>query len=112
MRRREFITLLGGAATWPLPAYAQSRNHIPRIAVLWHAASADGEAPYFGCLVEGFESLGYREDKIAFEHRFPNEKPELFSAMAAELVSLKPDVLIAVGGAAPYAKRATPTLPI
>ena len=46
------------------------------------------------------------------EHRFPNEKPERFASMAAELVSLKPDVLLAVGGAAPYAKKATATIPI
>src|SRR5205085_6545731 len=88
MQRREFISLLGSAVTWPLAARAQSRNHIPKIAVLWHAADAEGEAPYFGSLIEGFASLGYGEDKIALEHRFPNEKPELFSAMAAELVSL------------------------
>jgi putative tryptophan/tyrosine transport system substrate-binding protein len=112
MRRREFIAGIGGAAAWPLVARAQSRNRVPRIAVLWHADSADGEAPYFGSLIEGFEGLGYSKNKIEFEHRFPNEKPELFQSMAAELVALKPDVLVAVGGAAPYAKRATATFPI
>jgi putative ABC transport system substrate-binding protein len=54
----------------------------------------------------------YTERKIVFEHRFPNEKPELFAGMAAELVASEPNVLIAVGGAAPYAKRATATIPI
>jgi putative tryptophan/tyrosine transport system substrate-binding protein len=112
MRRRALITLIGGAVAWPVLARAQNRHRIPRIAVLWHAASADGEAPYFGSLIEGFEGLGYTEHKIAFEHRFPNEKQELFSAMAAELVASEPDVLIAVGGAAPYAKKATATIPI
>ncbi len=112
MRRRDLINLIGGAAAWPVVARAQSRNRVPRIAVLWHAASADGEAPYFGSLIEGFEGLGYTKGKIEFEHRFPNEKPELFQSMAAELVALEPDVLVAVGGAAPYAKRATATLPI
>jgi len=112
MRRRDLINLIGGAAAWPVVARAQSRNRVPRIAVLWHAASADGEAPYFGSLIEGFEGLGYTKGKIEFEHRFPNEKPELFQSMAAELVASEPDVLVAVGGAAPYAKRATATLPI
>jgi putative ABC transport system substrate-binding protein len=112
MRRRAVIAALGGAAAWPLVARAQGKNRIPKIGVLWHAASAEEEAPYFGSLIEGFRSLGYREDQLVLEHRFPNEKPELFASMAAELVSLKPDVLIAVGGAAPYAKKATATIPI
>lgn len=46
------------------------------------------------------------------EHRFPDEKPELFTSMAAELVSLKPDVLVGVGAAAPYLKKATSTIPV
>ena len=46
------------------------------------------------------------------EHRFPNEIPELFARMAAELVSSKPDVLVGVGVAAPYLKQATGTIPI
>src|SRR5262249_16874739 len=50
--------------------------------------------------------------KIELIHRFPNEKPELFRAMAAELVALAPDVLVGVGGAAPYVKKATSTIPM
>ncbi|MFZ0421593.1 MAG: ABC transporter substrate-binding protein [Xanthobacteraceae bacterium] len=111
--RREFVTALGCAtATWPLAALAQGPRRIPKIGVLWHAGSAEQEAPYFGSLIEGFRSLGYAEGSIALEHRFPNEKPELFASMAAELVSLKPDVLVAVASAAPYAKDATATIPI
>ena len=113
MKRREFITLLSGAAAvWPLAVHAQGQRTIPKIGVLWHAANAEEETPYFGSLIEGFRSLGYGEGRIALEHRFPNEMPELFASMAAELVSLKPDVLVAVGGAAPYAKKATATTPI
>jgi putative tryptophan/tyrosine transport system substrate-binding protein len=112
MRRREFIAGVGTAAVWPVVARAQKQNRIPKVGVLWHAANADEEAPYFGSLIEGFRGLGYGDDRIALEHRFPNEKPELFASMAAELVSLKPDVLVAVGGAAPYAKKATATIPI
>jgi putative ABC transport system substrate-binding protein len=113
MQRRKFITLLGGAAAaWPFAVHAQGQRTIPKIGVLWHAASAEEETPYFGSLIEGFRNLGYSEGRIALEHRFPNEMPELFASMAAELVSLKPDVLVAVGGAAPYAKKATATTPI
>ena len=112
MRRREFITLLGAAVAWPLAARAQGQNRIPKIGILWHAASAEEEAPFFGELIQGFRNLGYVEGGIVLEHRFPNELPELFTSMAAELVSLKVDVLVAVGGAAPYAKKATTTIPI
>jgi len=55
MRRRALITLIGAAVAWPVLARAQNRHRIPRIAVFWHAASADGEAPYVGSLIEGFE---------------------------------------------------------
>jgi putative ABC transport system substrate-binding protein len=115
MRRREFITLLGGAvAFWPLAARAQQAGKIPRIGVLWHAGSALEEQPYYKALLEGFAALGYIEGKnIKFEHRFPNETPELYTRMAAELVSLNVDVLVASGNnAAPFAKKATATIPI
>jgi putative tryptophan/tyrosine transport system substrate-binding protein len=96
----------------PFYAQAQSAGKIPRIGVLWHAGSALEEHPYFESLLEGFKGLGYSKDRIVFEHRFPNEKPKLYNQMAAELVALKPDVLVAVGGAAPYLKRATSEIPI
>ena len=113
MRRRDFLNSIAGTAiAWPIGAYAQQARRVPRIGVLWHAGNAEEEDPYFGSLVEGFRSLGYGEDRIVLEHRFPNERPELFASMAAELVSSKPDAVIAVGGAAPYAKKATATIPI
>ena len=109
MKRREFITLLGGAAataTWSRGAPAQ-RAGIPTVGVLWHAASAEEEGPYFAALIEGFRALGYVDGRnIKFEHRFPNEMPERFRSMAAELVSLNVDVLISVGNAAaPHGKK-------
>jgi putative ABC transport system substrate-binding protein len=85
---------------------------VPKVGVLWHAADPDGEWPYYGCLLEGFEELGYGQGKIEFIHRFPDEKPEKFQSMAAELVALAPDVLVGVGGAAPYVKKATSTIPM
>ena len=113
MRRRDFIAASGAAiVVWPGRAAPQTQKRRPRVAVLWHAANAEEEHPYFGELIKGFRELGYGEGRITLEHRFPDEKPELFSSMAVELVSLKPDVLVAVGGAAPYAKRATETIPI
>jgi putative tryptophan/tyrosine transport system substrate-binding protein len=61
MRRREFITALGGAAAiaaWPLAAHGQ-RAGLRRIGVLWHAASAEEEAVYLGALREGLADLGH-----------------------------------------------------
>jgi putative ABC transport system substrate-binding protein len=112
MKRREVMSLIAGAAAWPVMARAQERRRVPKVGVLWHAADEDGEWPYFGCLHDGFEELGYGSSKIELIHRFPNEKPEKFQSMAAELVALAPDVLVGVGGAAPYVKKATSTIPM
>ena len=99
----------------PLAARAQQpTKKTPRVGVLWHAGSAEEEAIYLGALVEGLKGLGYIDGKtIALEHRFPNEQPERFVSLAAELAALKPDVLIAVTQqAAVAAQRATTTIPI
>ena len=115
MRRREFITLLGGtAAAWPLPSRAQHRKAMPRVGVLWHAANAIQEEEYLGALTKAFQELGYFEGKnIELHHRFPAERPERFRALAQELAESKVDVIVAVTGlGAKEAKRATATIPI
>jgi putative tryptophan/tyrosine transport system substrate-binding protein len=112
MNRRNLLALIAAAAASPILAQAQERRGVPRIGVLWHAGNAREEAPYFEALIEGFEALGYTSGKIEFEHRFPDEKPELFEFMAAELVALSPDVIVGVSSAAAYVKRATSTIPI
>jgi putative ABC transport system substrate-binding protein len=115
MKRRKFIALIGGvAAAWPLAARGQPTKKMPKVGVLWHAGSAEQEAPYFGSLLEGFKSLGYVEGRnIRFEHRFPGEIPERFKSMGAELVSSGIDVLVLVGNnAAPYANDLTTTIPV
>jgi putative tryptophan/tyrosine transport system substrate-binding protein len=113
MRRREFITLISSAIVAPRLAHAQA-SKVPTIGVLWHAGSADEEGDYYTGLLEGFRRLGYVDGRtIQFEHRFPNEKAELFRSMAAELVALKIDVLVTVGTqTAPYARDATDTIPV
>src|SRR5580765_3041690 len=115
MRRREFIALLGSAAViWPLAAHAQKAARIPRIGVLWHAGSAEEEGRYYSGFIEGLRDLGYTDgSNIILEHRFPNEMPDRFRNMAAELVSMNVDVLVSVGSqTAFYAKSATTTIPI
>src|SRR5262249_18170667 len=115
MKRRDFITLLGGAtALWALAARAQQTKRIARIGVLWHAGSAEEEAVFLRPLVEGIAKLGYVEGQnVIFEHRFPAEQSERFKAMAAELAQLDLDVLVTSAPAASYAaKAATSTTPI
>ena len=116
MKRREFITIVGGvAAAWPLAARAQqSPNKIPVVGVLWHAASAEEEDVYLSVLVKAFNDLGYVEGKnIHLEHRFPAENPDRFRTMAQELVDLKPDVIIAVTAiGAVDIQKLTSTIPI
>ena len=112
MKRREVMALIAGAATWPIGLRAQQHGRVPKVGVLWHAADADGEWPYYGCLLDGFGELGYAPGKIELIHRFPDEKPDKFQSMAAELVALAPDVLVGVGGAAPYVKKATSDIPV
>src|SRR6516164_7191510 len=99
MRRRQFITLIGGAAAaWPLAARAQqSSNKVPVVGVLWHAGSAEEEDVYLSVLVKAFNDLGYVEGKnIHLDHRFPAENPERFRILARELVDAKLDAIIAV----------------
>ena len=117
MDRRAFFPLFGAAlaalAALPLFAHAQTRR-TPRIGVLWHAGSAEEEGAYFTGLRQGFRDLGYVEGRnVHFEHRFPNELPERFRSMMAELVALQVDVLITVGTqTAPYARDATSSIPV
>jgi putative ABC transport system substrate-binding protein len=68
--------------------------------------------PYFKALIEGFAALGYVDGHtITLHHRFPNETPEFFQRMAADLVALNVDVLVSVGNvASPYARNATETI--
>jgi putative tryptophan/tyrosine transport system substrate-binding protein len=112
--RRDFITLLGSTAfTWSLAARGQQAGKIPTVGYLWHAGSPQEEVPYFGALQEGFARLGYADGRnIKLEHRFPNETPERFKSMAAELVSLNVDVLMGGAVASPYLRDATTKIPI
>jgi putative ABC transport system substrate-binding protein len=116
MRRREFITLVGGAATtWPLLAGAQQG---PKFAWIGLLTEGSLENPVvranFGAIRKGFGQLGYLEGKtITFEERGADAMVERLPAMAAELVRLKVDVLIVLATqAGRVAKRATNTIPI
>jgi putative tryptophan/tyrosine transport system substrate-binding protein len=113
-RRREFITLLGGAAVaWPLAARAQQPTKIARIGILG-LASAVAAAPYVDAVRAGLHDFGYIEEKsLIIEYRFGDGNYERLPNLAAELVHLNVDVLVTF--AAPgtqAAKSATSTIPI
>jgi putative ABC transport system substrate-binding protein len=115
MKRREFLLLITAVATSPQVASAQSSvNRVPRVGVLWHAASEEEEAVYLGAVRRGLSDLGYVESKnIILENRYPAENPERFISLATELVALKVDILVAITRpAALAAQRATTIIPI
>lgn len=114
MRRRDFITLLTGAAAafLPLPLRAQRASNIPRVGVLLYD-TPQGD-PSVGAFHRGMRELGYVDGQnIAYEYRFAEGRLERLGSLAAELVALKPDVILALGGdVAPDAIKATQTIPI
>ena len=111
MRRREFITLLGGAAAWPLAASAQ-QGKLLRIGALV-LTSADAQS-LGRALREGLRELGYAEGQnFAFEFRSADGNTDRLPELAAELVRLPVDVIVATfTPCALAAKQATTTIPI
>src|SRR3984893_12802521 len=117
MRRRDFITLIGGsAAAWPLAARAQqpARYRIGHLAIAAPTDTPPPPAANWDAFVQGLREIGYMEGQnIAFEHRSAHDQPELFPKLAFELASLKVDVIFARGPwALAAAKNATRTIPI
>ena len=93
MRRREFITLLGGVAAWPLAARAQQAA-MPLIGVL-SPISVAGAARNIKAFRQGLRDLGYVEgQEIAIEYRFAEGASERLTSLAAELVALNPSVIV------------------
>ena len=108
MRRREFITLLGGAAAWPLAARAQQRERMRRIGVLvgtlpagdpeWQARS--------NAFVQGLQERGWSDGRnLRIDYRWGLGDSDRLRKYVAELVALAPDVILAAG-----ARRATNAL--
>src|SRR5215467_7102125 len=99
MKRRAFITLLGGAATWPLAARAQQGERMRRIGVLLPAAPDDAEyQSWVGAFLQGLAQAGWITGRnIRIETRWTKFDPEETRKYAAELVALAPDVILATG---------------
>src|SRR5262245_63820141 len=112
MKRREFISLLGGAvAGWPLAAGAQQARKTHTIGFL---SPSVGFTPYSTVLFNTLRQLGWIEGQnIAIERRYAENQFEQLPELAAELVHLNVEVIVATGTLGPLAaKRATSTIPI
>ena len=113
MKRREFITLLGGAAaSWPLAARAQQAARVPTIGFLGSATAA-AWTPFTAAFVQRLRELGWIDGRtVAIEYRWGEARPERLAEIVAEFVRLKVDVIVSGGAAVPVAKRATSVIPI
>jgi putative tryptophan/tyrosine transport system substrate-binding protein len=99
MNRRTFITLLGGAAAWPLAARAQQIGHMRRIGVLVAYAESDPEAlARVTAFRQGLKELGWMEShNVQIEYRWGTGDFDRARTFATELVSLRPDVILSHG---------------
>src|SRR5215813_3511421 len=115
MRRRELIALLGGVAAWPLTARAQQAGRVMRIGVLMSYVESDTTAhQWTKAFSQSLQESGWIDNQnIKFEYRWAGPNPDLLQASAAELVRLKPNLLLA--GATPALvalQRETRDIPI
>jgi putative ABC transport system substrate-binding protein len=113
LKRRAFITLLGGAAVWPLAARAQQAGRVYRIGVL-ETSPAASNAPNFDALRKGLRELGYVEGQnLILDYRSADGRPERYPQLVAELLRLNVDLIVTRGTPAVMAaKNATETIPV
>jgi putative ABC transport system substrate-binding protein len=115
MRRRDFITLMGGAATWPFAARAQQGERMRRVGVLMNFAADGAEGQErLAAFRESLQKLGWRLGaNLQVDYRWDVSSPERGQTVAAEILSLTPDVILANGTNALRAiQQATRTVPV
>jgi putative ABC transport system substrate-binding protein len=114
MRRREFITLLGGTVMWPLAAHAQKSTQVRRVGALMNIGENDPQARVWAAAFErGMNQLGWKPgSNLQIEYRWANND-SLYKRFAQELAGLEPEVILAVSGSSASAlQQATSTIPI
>jgi len=112
MKRREFITLLGGAVAWPLPASAQQTPKLPTIGFL-SPTTASVENQRVAAFVHRLRELGWIEGRtVAIKVRWAEGRSERAAEIVAKFVRQKVDVIVCRGTASVLAKRATSVIPI
>ena len=115
MRRRDFVAVLGGAATWPLAAYAQKSDQVKRVGVIMGFAENDEVwQAYLASFRQGLQELGWTDGRnIRFDYRFTGDSEERMRNMAEEVVGLKPDViLVSTNSVVSATLKATRSIPI
>src|SRR5262245_57622857 len=116
IRRREFITLVGGAAAaWPLAAHAQQGERMRRVGVLMNLAADDPEAPArIAAFAQGLADLGWSIGRnLRIDYRWGAGDAERIRREAAELLAAAPDVVLASGNPSAAAlQQATHSVPI
>jgi putative ABC transport system substrate-binding protein len=111
MKRRDFITLVGGAVTWPVSGRAQQT--IPVVAFVFSGTASSTAAPYVTAFKLGLEAVGFIEGQnVAVEYHLPGGHDEGLPALMAELVQRRVAVIVGDTSPAIAAKTATSTIPI
>jgi len=112
MRRRDFITLVGGgAAAWPLVARAQQVRKVPTIGFM--GTSASGYISWSAAFEDRLHELGWIEDRtVAIEYRWSEGRPERVAEIAAEFAQQKVDLIVAYGAAVTTLEKAAASVPI
>src|SRR5437870_10278587 len=115
MRRREFITIFGGAASWPLTARAQQRERVRRVGVLMTLAADDPQSPLrLAAFHQGLQQLGWTVGRnVQIDYRWGAGDADRIRKFATELVALAPDVILSTGSPSAAAfQQVTRTVPI
>jgi len=115
VKRRKFITLLGGAAAWRVAARAQQRERVRRIGVLMSASADDPDAlAWISAFAQGLQERGWSVgSNVRIDYRWGAGDLDRFRKYAAELVALAPDVILATAGSIVAAlQQASRTVPI